>query len=110
MPEITREKAIETFSIRFTYDTQKIEGSKLTLREISQLLEKGISPKAKSLHDIKEQKHITKFFTKCLLNYKKDLSLQIILYWYKKLFESTKPEIAGKIRNHHCNNTSIYRW
>jgi len=66
MPEITREKAIETFSIRFTYDTQKIEGSKLTLREISQLLEKGISPKAKSLHDIKETEAHYKIFHEML--------------------------------------------
>jgi Fic family protein len=35
-----------------------------------------------------------------MLDYKKDLSLQIVLYWHKKLFESTKSDIAGKIRQH----------
>ncbi|MBI2631643.1 hypothetical protein HYW75_01430, partial [Candidatus Pacearchaeota archaeon] len=28
--------------------------------------------------------------------HKKDLSLQIVLYWHKKLFEKTKPDAAGK--------------
>ena len=35
-----------------------------------------------------------------MLNYEKDLSLQIVLYWHKKLFEDTKEDIAGKIREH----------
>jgi hypothetical protein len=35
-----------------------------------------------------------------MLNYEKDLSLQIVLYWHKKLFEATKLEIVGKIREH----------
>jgi len=99
MPEVTREKETKIFSIRFTYDTQKIEGSKLTLRETSELLESGISPKAKPLYDIKETEAHYKIFYE-ILSYKKDLSLPIVLYWHKKLFASTKPEIAGRIREH----------
>ena len=99
MPETAREKEIKIFSIRFTYDTQKIEGSKLTLRETSDLLEAGISPKAKPLHDVKEAEAHYKIFHE-MLNYKKELSLQIVLYWHRKLFEATKPEIAGKLREH----------
>jgi len=99
MPKAAKEKEIETFSIKLTYNTQRIEGSKLTLRETADLLERGIAPKAKPLHDIKEAEAHQKIFYE-MLNYKKDLSLQIILYWHKKLFEASKPEIAGKIRNH----------
>ena len=99
MPEVAREKETKIFSIRFTYDTQKIEGSKLTLRETSELLERGISPKAKPLHDVKEAEAHYKIFHE-MLNYEKDLSLQIVLYWHKKLFEATKSEIAGRIREH----------
>jgi len=99
MPEVTREKETKIFSIRFTYDTQKIEGSKLTLRETSELLESSISPKAKPLYDIKETEAHYKIFYE-ILSYKKDLSLPIVLYWHKKLFVSTKPEIAGRIREH----------
>jgi len=99
MPEVAREKETKIFSIRFTYDTQKIEGSKLTLRETAELLESGISPKAKPLHDVKETEAHYKIFHE-MLSYKKDLSLPIVLYWHKKLFEATKPEIAGRIRKH----------
>lgn len=99
MPVSAREKEIESFTIKFTYNTQRIEGSKLTLKETANLLEKGISPKEKPIRDIKEaEAHRNLFYE--VLRYKKDLSLQIILYWHKKLFEATKPDIAGKIRNY----------
>ena len=99
MPKTAREKEIRIFSITFTYDTNRIEGSKLTLRETANLLEKGVTPKAKPLDDIKEaEAHKNVFYD--VLDYKKDLSLQIILYWHKELFESTKTDIAGKIRQH----------
>ncbi len=99
LPKAAREKEIETFSIRFTYDTQKIEGSKLTLRETADLLEKGITPKLKPLYDVKEAEGHQKVFYE-MLQYEKDLTLQVILYWHKKLFEASKPEIAGRIREH----------
>ena len=99
MPKTAREKEIQIFSITFTYDTNRIEGSKLTLRETADLLEKSVTPKAKPLDDIKEAEAHKKVFYD-LLDYKKDLSLQIILYWHKELFESTKTDIAGKIRQH----------
>lgn len=99
MPKTAKEKEIKNFSITFTYDTNRIEGSKLTLRETADLLEKGVTPKAKPLDDIKEAEAHEKVFYD-ILDYKRDLSLQIILYWHKKLFENTKSDIAGKIRQH----------
>lgn len=97
-PFSAKEKETESFMIKFTYNTQKIEGSKLTLRDTANLLEKGITPK-KPLSDIKETEVHKKVFYD-MLNYQKDLSLQIVLYWHKKLFESTKEDTAGKIRTH----------
>ena len=99
MPKVAKEKNIQIFSVKFTYDTQRIEGSKLTLRETSELLEKGITPKEKSIIDIKEAETHQKIFYE-MLSYKKNLSLQVVLYWHKNLFENTKPEINGKIRQH----------
>ncbi len=99
MPFSAKEKELETFMVKFTYDTQRIEGSKLTLKDTANLLEKGISPKEKPIRDIKEaEAHKGVFYE--LLNPKKDLSLQIVLYWHKKLFGETKEDIAGKIREH----------
>jgi len=99
MPKTAKAKEIKNFSIKFTYDTNRIEGSKLTLRETADLLEKGVTPKAKPLDDIKEAEAHEKVFYD-IQDYKRDLSLQIVLYWHKKLFENTKSDIAGKIRQH----------
>jgi Fic family protein len=98
-PPSAREKAMETFIIRFTYDTNRIEGSTLTLRETADLLEKGITPGARPLSDVKEaESHRNVFYE--MLEYTKDLSLNTVLYFHKKLFESTKSDIAGIIRSH----------
>jgi Fic family protein len=99
MPQSAREKEIETFAVRFTYDTQRIEGSKLTLRETANLLERGATPRDKPIGDVKEAEAHRELFYE-ILGYKKDLSLQIILYWHRKLFQATKPDIAGKLREH----------
>ena len=98
-PKSAKEKGAESFSIKFTYDTQRIEGSKLTLRETAELLERGITPKGRPIRDIKETEAHQKIFFE-MLKHKKDFSFQIVLYWHKKLFESTNPDVAGKIRNH----------
>lgn len=99
MPTSLKEKQKHTFAIRFTYDTQRIEGSKLTLRETSNLLESGITPGFKPLSDIKEaESHKNLYYM--MLEHKKDMSYETILYWHKKLLENTKPDIAGKVRQH----------
>ncbi|HJH32105.1 MAG TPA: Fic family protein [Methanosarcinaceae archaeon] len=98
-PQSAREKETETFAIRFTYDTNRIEGSTLTLRDTANLLERGMTPGARPLSDVKEtEAHKNTFYE--MLNYKKDLSFNAILYFHKKLFEGTKPDIAGIIRSH----------
>jgi Fic family protein len=98
-PPSAKEKELENFAIKFTYDTNRIEGSTLTFRETSLLLEKGITPNAKPMRDVKEAEAHQKVFYE-LFNFKKELSLDVILYFHKKLFEDTKKDIAGKIRQH----------
>lgn len=97
-PPSAREKEIENFMIKFTYNTQRIEGSKLTLRDTANLLEKGEIPKKPS-RDIKEAENHKKAFYD-MLKYSKDLNLQIVLQWNKILLSETKQDVAGKIRNH----------
>ncbi len=98
-PKSAKEKETENFAVKFTYNTQRIEGSRLSLRETANLLERGITPKQKPLIDIKEAENHKKVFYE-MLNHKGNLSMQIVLYWHKKLFQETKEDIAGKIRNH----------
>lgn len=99
MPKSLSEKELKTFSIRFTYDTNRIEGSSLTLRETADLIERGITPREKPLKDAKEAEAHEKLFYE-MLDWKKDLSVQTVLYWHKRLLESTEPDIAGKLRQH----------
>lgn len=99
MPKSAKEKYIENFMIKFTYDTNRIEGGTLTLKETADLLEEGVTPKGKPVQDIKEIEAHKKAFYE-MLRYEKDLNLNEILYWHRMLFRNSKPEIAGKIRRH----------
>ncbi len=99
MPKSAKEKSKENFAIKFTYNTQRIEGSTLTLKETAALLEEGISPSSKPIRDAKEAEAHEKVFFE-MLKYEKNLNLQIILKWHKDIFSETKKDIAGKIRNH----------
>lgn len=98
-PPSAKEKELENFAIKFTYDTNRIEGSTLTFRETSLLLEKGITPNAKPMRDVKEAEAHQKVFFE-LLHFRKELSFDVILYFHKKLLDDTKKDIAGKIRQH----------
>jgi Fic family protein len=104
MPSSSRIKEMKTFATRFTYNTQRIEGSKLTFRETVNLLEKGLTPsKEKPAEDILEAKAHERVFYEMLEhsnNGKKDLSLPLVIEWHYKLFHETKPDIAGQIRNY----------
>ncbi len=91
------EKELEVFMIKFTYDTQRIEGSTLTLRETANLLQHNITPSNKPNRDVKEAEAHSRIFYE-MLDYKKDLTFQVILKWHYELLKDTKPDIAGRIR------------
>ena len=99
IPKSVREKELQNFAIKFTYDTQRIEGSTLTHRETADLLERGITPKSKPMRDVKEaEAHRDLFYE--ILKPGKDISFQVVLDWHWKLFHITKPDIAGKLRKY----------
>ncbi len=97
-PESARKKETEEFSIRFTYNTQKIEGSTLTLRETADLILDGITPSSKPASDMTETRMHQKLFLQ-IMHKKQDLSLRTVLSWHKSLFGETKPDIAGSVRD-----------
>jgi len=98
-PPSLKEKDMEQFAIRFTYNTNKIEGSTLTLRETADLLEKGITPSRRPVEDVQETEAHREIFYD-MLEYGGNISLKVLLQWHKKLFQHTKPDIAGRIREH----------
>lgn len=98
-PKSAREKALREFSVRFTYNTQRIEGSTLTLRETAELIEHQTSPSGKPIEDAKEAEAHDKLFRETL-ELRSDLSQELVQDWNWKLLKETKPDIAGKIRRH----------
>src|SRR5271157_2042817 len=66
MPIEVKKKNLEAFIIRFTYDTNRIEGSKLSFKDTAALLELGLSPKNRPIRDIKEAEAQRKVFYEML--------------------------------------------
>ncbi|MBM4248672.1 MAG: Fic family protein [Euryarchaeota archaeon] len=99
LPDPVREKSLRAFAVRFTYDTNRIEGSTLSLRETAELLEAGITPARKAISDVKEAESHWRVFRE-VLGTRRDLSLRLVLYWHHRLFCDTKPDIAGKLRDY----------
>jgi len=99
MPETIQEKNMTAFAIKFTYNTQRIEGSTLTFRDTALLLGDGITPSNRPNRDVKETEAHQKIFME-IMRQKPDLSLSTVMKWHRKMFEQTKPGIAGMLRNY----------
>jgi len=98
LPPSVHEKESEDFALEFTYDTNRIEGSTLSLEDTRRLLERGITPAARPLNDILEtQKHAT--IVRRLIHNPEPITLSRLLGWHKELFSETKPDIAGRLRD-----------
>jgi len=99
IPKSIQEKNLKSFSVKFTYNTQRIEGSTLTLKDTILLLEDGLSPSNRPNNDIKETELHQKLFLE-VIKQKDELSLDLVKKWHKKLFTQTKPDIAGLLRDY----------
>ena len=97
-PESAKEKELHEIAIAFTYNTNAIEGSTITLEEARQILEDKIAPN-KPLKDIRETESHAKVFLELLKTTEK-ISKKLLLKWHKDVFGETKPDIAGRFRNY----------
>lgn len=97
-PKSIKEKVKEQIAIAFTYNTNAIEGSTITLEETRKLVEHKIAPN-KPLRDIKETEAHVKVFLG-MLKKKEKFDIPLILGWHKQLFQDTKQDIAGKFRDY----------
>ncbi len=93
------EKNTEAFMVRFTYDTQRIEGSKLSLRDTGMVLIDKIVPRDAKIDDVKEAEAHKKVFYS-MLKYNGEFSMDVVLEWHRLLFAETKPDVAGKVRGY----------
>jgi Fic family protein len=99
MPRSVREKELESFAIQFTYDSNRIEGSSLTLRETSLLILDGITPSNRPLSDVQETLAHQRVFLEALRK-TSELDLDALLEWHSEMFKLTKPRLAGKVRKY----------
>jgi len=97
-PDSAREKEFQEIAIAFTYNTNAIEGSTITLEETRQILEDKIAP-SKPLADIRETEAHAKVFLQ-MLKADERMSEDLLLKWHKEIFRETKPELAGKFRDY----------
>ena len=98
LPETVKKKEKEEIAISFTYNTNAIEGSTITLEEAREIIHNKISPN-KPLRDVKETEAHSKVFLEMLEN-KNKISNGLLLKWHKEIFKDTKQDIAGKYRDY----------
>ena len=95
-PESAKQRQMQELAIIFTYNTNAIEGSKVTLEETRAILEDQIAPN-KPLRDIKETEAHAKIFLE-MLKKEEPISQSLLLRWHKEMFKETKADIAGRFR------------
>jgi len=98
LPESVKEKEMEEISISFTYNTNAIEGSTITLEETREIIHDKISPN-KPLCDVKETEAHNKVFLQ-VLKKREEITNDLLLRWHKDIFGDVKPDIAGKYRDY----------
>lgn len=104
LPQVEIKKRMQKFSIRFIYNSNRIEGNKLNLRDTQLLLGENISPNNKPMKDIIETQAHQKLFYD-MLEYEGSLNQEIILKWHYDLMHETGSEIAGTFRVHQAEIT-----
>lgn len=85
------------FVIQFTFDTNRIEGSKLSYKDTKYLLEDGISPREKPIRDIKEAENHKKAYEFMKQSLHANISRAFILELHRLLKQNTT-EDAGLFR------------
>jgi Fic family protein len=97
-PPSAKDRELREIAIVFTYNTNAIEGSTVTLEETRLILEDRIAPN-KPLRDVRETESHAAVFVD-MLNTEEEVSEHLLLKWHKEIFQETKPDIAGKFRNY----------
>jgi len=98
LPKTVKEKEKEEIAIAFTYNTNAIEGSTITLEEARGIIHDKISPN-KLLRDVRETEAHSKVFLE-MLGKKEKITNELLSQWHKEIFGDTKKDIAGKYRDY----------
>lgn len=97
-PRIALEKIERDFTIRFTYNTNAIEGNSLSLIETAALLNKRIAPPGKSLREVHEITNMEKALN-YLKAFKGDVSKRLVCKLHEIMMQGIDDETAGRLRD-----------
>jgi len=107
MSSLEKEEKLKEFIIRFTYDSSKLAGVDVTLRQTSLILKEGIIPKGfKNLRTVKELENHEKGII-AITKYKGKLDMNFIKKIHKILLTGVDDSIAGKLRSELRKNVKI---
>jgi Fic family protein len=98
LPASVKKKRLLELAVEFTYNTNAIEGSTITLDETEDLIERKIAPH-KPVSDVQETLAHSEVFLE-LMESPPEVSIRMILKWHRQLFGETKTDIAGKFRDY----------
>jgi len=98
LPKEVRKKHYEDFLVRFTYDTNAIEGSTVTLSETKLILLDRITPPNRTLREVREVENHKKAFD-FVFEYKGDVNKRFVLKIHGILTDGILPkDSSGKFR------------
>ena len=98
LPKEVRKKHYEDFLIRFTYDTNAIEGSTVTLSETKLILLDKITPPNRTLREVREVENHKKAFD-FVFKYDGDITKQFVLKVHRILTDGIlSKDTSGKFR------------
>lgn len=96
---IEKEKYEEDFVVRFTYNSNAIEGNRLSLRETSMILTENIIPAGVTPNDYNEAIN-SKDCYQYIKEYKGEFNQKFLLKIHKLLTKNTNCKIMGSYRDH----------
>jgi len=99
VPGSVLEQERREFVLEFTYNTNRIEGSTMTLEDTRLLLERGIVTPMRPVRDIMETQLHAKLLERLIAN-PEPVDLDHLLAWHKELFSQSKPDLAGRLRDY----------
>ncbi|MFH1895412.1 MAG: Fic family protein [archaeon] len=107
LSSLEKDKYFKNFMIRFTYDSSKLAGVDVTLRQTYLILKDGIIPKGfKNLKTVKEIENHEKGIL-AITKHKGKLNIKFIKKLHKILLSGVDDEIAGKMRSELKRNVKI---
>jgi len=101
-PKIALKKIERDFTIKFTYDTNAIEGNTVSLIEATALLNKKVAPPGKSLREVYEITNTEKAI-EYLKKFKGGLSKRLVCRLHKIMMENIENETTGKFRDYNVS-------